>query len=360
MRSIAAKRRGHRILHRDVAAQPAVRQFSNRRPHVVESRRAADAHPAGAPAGRKVGLRETRERDDGGIGIEDSQWFDPAGVAEIAVDLVGENHQAVPIGQVEQPAADGGGIGGARRVVGIDDDQRARGRRDEAVDVIEVGRPSARRVGAIEPRARAELRQHRRVQRIRRHRHEHIAFVVDDRAQRQLDRFRRAGGDEDAVGGDRESAGRVLVGDGFTGVGEAGRRPVSVVAVAHRALHRLDQRSGRLESERDGIANVEIAHRFPLRFDAPGFRDDVADGVGKAADSAGDREWAGREMCGCHGEILQWLSATRSRIATTVVAPGPGAAGASRSVAASPAMTGSRRAPTARSRNRCLQPFQTR
>ena len=140
----------------------------------------------------------------------------------------------------------------------------ARGRRDEAVHVIEIGRPSARRIGAVEAGARAELREHRRVQRIRRHRHQHVAVLVDDRAQGQIDRFRRAGGDEHAVGGDRESAGRVLVGDRFTGLGEAGRRSVAVVAVAHRALDRGDEVRRRLESERDRIADVEIANRLPL------------------------------------------------------------------------------------------------
>ena len=51
------------------------------------------AHPAGAPAGREVRLRQAREGDDRRVGIEAADRRDRAVVAEIAVDLVGENRR---------------------------------------------------------------------------------------------------------------------------------------------------------------------------------------------------------------------------------------------------------------------------
>ena len=68
------------------------------------------------------------------------------------------------------------------------------------LEMIEVGFPAVARVGSIEARARAELGQHRGVQRIGRHRHQHLAVHVDERAQREIDPFRGAGGDEHAIG----------------------------------------------------------------------------------------------------------------------------------------------------------------
>ena len=64
--------------------------------------------------------------------------------------------------------------------------------------------------------------------------------------------------------------------------GMPGRRPVVVVAVAHRALDRVDQVRRRLEPEGDRIADVEIADPRAGGLDFLRFRDDVADGVGEA------------------------------------------------------------------------------
>ena len=83
---------------------------------------------------------------------------------------------------------------------------------------------------------------HRRVQRIRRHRHEHFAVRRRGARQRQLDAFRRAGGDEDAIGDDRPTL-RACIRPRPPRVPDAmpGRRPVAVVSVAQRALDRLDE-----------------------------------------------------------------------------------------------------------------------
>ena len=72
---------------------------------------------------------------------------------------------------------------------------------------------------------------------------------------------------------------------------DAGRRPVVVVAVAHRPLDRGDEVRRRLEAEGDRIADVEVADARARRLDLLRFRDDVADGVGEAVHASG--RWDG-------------------------------------------------------------------
>ena len=191
------------------------------------------------------------------------------------------------IGEVEQRAARLGRVHGAGRVVGIDDDERARGRRDQALEVIEVRHPSARRVEPVVLRGGVELREHRGVERIGGHRHEHFAARVDHGAQGELDAFRRAGGDEHAIGGDRKTVPRVLLGHRFPRGRDPGRRPVVVVTVPHRPLDRGNEVRRRLEAEGDRVADVEVADAGARRFHLLRFRDDVADGVGKAVHAGG-------------------------------------------------------------------------
>ena len=206
MRTVAEQRFSDGELHRHGAAQPAVRHLLDRGERVVEPRRAADAHPAGPPARREVGLRQTREGDDRRVGIQLADRIDGAVVSEIAVHLVGEDHQVVALGKLDQFAPRRRRIRRAGRVVRIDDDEDARRRRDEALQVIEIGLPSAGRIGAIELRACVDLRQDRGVQRIGRHRHEHFAAAVHEGAQHEVDRFGRACGNERAVGRHRKTA----------------------------------------------------------------------------------------------------------------------------------------------------------
>ena len=58
MRAVARQRRRHRVLHRPRTAQPAVGQLLDPRERVVQPRRAADDHPARAPARCEIRLRQ--------------------------------------------------------------------------------------------------------------------------------------------------------------------------------------------------------------------------------------------------------------------------------------------------------------
>jgi hypothetical protein len=74
VRAVARERRRDGVLHRAGAAEPAVGELlDGRQQVVVEPRRAAHRHPAGAPARREVGLRQRRERDDRRVRIEARQ-----------------------------------------------------------------------------------------------------------------------------------------------------------------------------------------------------------------------------------------------------------------------------------------------
>ena len=199
----------------------------------------------------------------------------------------------MPIRQVEERAPRRRRIGRAGRVVGIDDDERARRRRHEAAQVIEIRHPPAVGIGPIEQRARAELGDDGRVQRIGRHRHQHFAVFVDERAERELDAFGRAGREKRAIRRDGKPARRVLRGDRFASRRDARRRPVAVVAVVHRPLDGGDEVRRRLEAERHRVADVQVTHVPAAGFDPLRLDDDVANGVGEAveAGSDGNRVW---------------------------------------------------------------------
>ena len=85
---------------------------------------AADRHPAGAPSGREIRLRQRRERDDRRLGIERGEGADRTVELQVGVDLVGEQREVVLFGEIDQRAPGVGGIGRAGGIVRIDDDQR--------------------------------------------------------------------------------------------------------------------------------------------------------------------------------------------------------------------------------------------
>ena len=126
--------------------------------------------------------------------------------SEVSVHFVCQNRQIVPIGEVDQRAADRRRIHGAGRIVRIDDDEHPRAIADEAAQRFEIRQPVACGVSAVVARDRADLGQHRRVERIRRQRDEHFIPLVDQRVQRQIDGLRRAGRDQHAVRRDCDTA----------------------------------------------------------------------------------------------------------------------------------------------------------
>ena len=196
----------------------------------------------------------------------------------------------MPVGEVEQCASRFCGVDRAGRVVRVDDDERARRRGDEALQVIQIGHPATRRIEPVALRFRVELREHGRVERIGRHRHEHFAAAFHHGAQRELDAFRRARGHEHTIRADRKSVRRVLRGHSLARGRNAGGRTVGVVALLQRAFDCRDQVRRRLEAEGDRVADIEIPHPRTGGLGALGFGNDVADGVGETVNAGSGRD----------------------------------------------------------------------
>ena len=66
--------------------------------------------------------------------------------------------------------------------------------------MIDIGLPVALRIRAVVARLGRNLRDDRRVERIRRQRHEHFVAFVDERVEYEIDPFGRTGGQEHAIG----------------------------------------------------------------------------------------------------------------------------------------------------------------
>ena len=201
VRAVAVERRRHRVLHRPRAAQPSVGELLDRRQRGIEARRSTHRHPSRAPPRREIRLRQARVGDDRRVLVEDGHRRHRSVVGQVSIDLVRQDHQAVLLGDVDQRPPHLVGINRAGGVVGIDHHQRARLRGDDPLEVLQIRLPPVGVVGPVVHGGRADLRQHRGVQRIRGRGDEHLFAFVHDRGQRELDAFRSAGGDEHAIGG---------------------------------------------------------------------------------------------------------------------------------------------------------------
>ena len=244
VRSVAGQRRDDRVLHRPGAAQPAIGELLDRGEHVVETlacgrrratRRASPARDTPSTATRTTGSRASGSSSPSG-GTGPSYARSPY----TSSARIGRPWRSA---QFDQRRANSARIQRARRVVGIDDDQRARGRRHEASR-------DARGPAAILATDRSDSRPHaRRASRGRLYTADKSASATALRSPASASAlsassmpFRRAGGDQHAVGGIGHSARRELVGHGLarrpgcraTGHSRCGRR-------AWRARRRLDQ-----------------------------------------------------------------------------------------------------------------------
>ena len=113
-------------------------------------------------------------------------------------------------------------------------------------------------IGPVKHRARADLGEHRGVERIGRRRNQHLVAALRHRRERELDALRRARRDDDAIRRHRHAALCALGRDRFACGQDPHRRRVTVVSVAQRPRHRFDHVRRRFESESDRIADVEV------------------------------------------------------------------------------------------------------
>src|SRR5690606_31022472 len=110
----------------------------------------------------------------------------------------------------------------------------------------------------------------------------------------ELDAFGRARGDEHAIGRCRDPTPREIGGHRFASLGDARRRGVAVVPVAHGPGDGLNQVRRREETELVGIPDVEISDLPAALFYFSRLGDDIPDGVGEAVNTFGGTNGRGR------------------------------------------------------------------
>ena len=167
-------------------------------------------------------------------------------------------------------------VDGARRIVRIDDDDRARARRDQLLDGVGIGIEALRLGARVVHGAAAVQHRRRRPQRIVGARNQHLVAGVQEPAQREVDELADAVAHEDVIGVDAVDAARLLLHhDGF-----ARREDAFLVAVGlgrrqvldHREPHRL----GRAQAEQPGIADVQLDDLVALPLELMGAPGELA------------------------------------------------------------------------------------
>ena len=262
-------------------------------------------HPPDPPAGHRIGLGDPVD-DHAVVGQERAQHRKRPGVHtvvhEVLVDLVGEHPQVV----VLDPLADRpdlvGGVDGAGRVRGGDEQQHLglvgpRGLELLDGDLVVLGLVREHRDGD----AAGEL-DGLGVRRPVRRGHDHLVARIEHRRERGVDRLLAAVGDQHLVGLHGVAAvAKRLLRDRLLQLGQPAGRGVAVVlgvaAGVDRGLH--DVRRGR----EVGFARAETDDRAALRLQRLGLRIHLQRGrLGDAADPVGDAMVTGRGSWGAHGD----------------------------------------------------------
>ena len=274
-RQVAADRFERRRLRHVGDVRGAVRLVVDRGLHHVGR---AD-HPADAPAGHRVRLGDAVDDDAlvGELGHHGGH-ADEAVVAvhEVLVDLVGEHPHAL----LDGPAADGldllGRVDGAARVVGADEQQHLRARRERGVELLDRDLEAGGLVGLHDDRHATGERDGLGVGGPVRRGADDLVARVAQRGERGEHRVLAAVGDEHLAGLAAEPAvAQGLRGDGLAQRGQACRRRVlvhlRVAARPHRGLDDVLRRGevGLAGAEPDDVLALRL-QRLGLRIDGQG------------------------------------------------------------------------------------------
>src|ERR1039458_10367733 len=174
----------------------------------------------------------------------------------------------------------------AGRVVGIDQHNPARPRRDLFLDVVEIGLPAVSGGQVIIIQSDSELRQNRGIERIVGAGRKQVIARIEQRGQADVDRLADARGDENILNVGDSFAGR-LAANRFERLGNTRRTRVSILAVAHGSIHGFNHVRGRLEVEVERVADVERQNFVSLPGDLVGDAGQVANGVADVFQTGG-------------------------------------------------------------------------
>ncbi len=189
---------------------------------------ARDHHPAGAVATHPVGLRQAAEGEAEDVAAGRGGRVVVHGVVEqdLLVDLVGEDHELVAPGDVDEPLHRLLAVDGTRGVVGVDDHEGVGVLGDLRLDVGQVGVPPVALVAPVVHRSAAGQRHGARPQRVVGRGHEDLVAVVDEGLEHHRDQLGDAVADEDVVDVDVAQAALLVV------LRDGGARGVDATGVA--------------------------------------------------------------------------------------------------------------------------------
>ena len=171
---------------------------------------AAGNAPSDAPSGGEVILGQSAESNDRHVG-RDGGHGDVRVVInnQFVVNLIGKDDQVVPARQFGNLLEHLARTDGAGRIVGIDQHNAARARRDLLLDVVEIGLPAVFFVQVIGVESDVDLRQNRGIERIVRARSQQVVARIEQRGQADVHRLADARGDEDILNVGDPLAGRL-------------------------------------------------------------------------------------------------------------------------------------------------------
>lgn len=110
-----------------------------------------DGQPSGSEPADAVGLGQPRvcQTQNVSPGHRRKVCHGSAVVDDLLVDLVGEEHQVMLAGNVDEALQHLRRVDGARRIVGIDDDNPSGARRDPGFQIVEVRCPALAFIGEV-------------------------------------------------------------------------------------------------------------------------------------------------------------------------------------------------------------------
>src|SRR5579862_1956282 len=211
---------------------------------------------------------------------------------QLVVNFVGENYQVMLTSEFRNLLQHLARADRSRGIVGIDQNDPTRPRRDLSLDVVEVGLPAVLFFQVISVQSNLDLRQNRGVERIIRARRQQVVAGIEQRAQTDVHRLADTRSDKDILNG-RDTLARRLAANRFQSLRDAGRWRVSVLPIAHGFVDRFDQMCGSLKIEVERIADIERKNFVSLLRDFIGDAGQVANGVPDVFKAGGRSDFAG-------------------------------------------------------------------
>ena len=261
-----------RLLDRELAGHVGAQAQSAEQVHrVVEvaagQRVAAQHRPADPPAAGAVDLGQAAEAEAGQVaGQRRDRLEGIAVVQDVVIDLVDHQQQPVALGDGDDAFEDLARVVGARRVVRVDQHDRAGARGHQRFDLLRVRQEAVVAVALVIDRAAVVEDGGRAPQRVVGRGHQHFLARVEQGAQRDVDQFADAVADEYPFRrGVRRAACLVEGGDGLARFRQA--LLVGIGIGARDAVgDRLLQVFRRAEAEGARVADVELDQAAPLAF----------------------------------------------------------------------------------------------